>query len=138
MTFFESSSRSIFLFEHDLSGKPVPTFPDHALRRKGAPLWLDSRAIDDLEISAAVKRVKFPSGPQRTWADRISDDLLEAGRPQLLIDHDEISRRPRTRPIDQDGIACVGQPGTLQILSIKNCQRVGVSPHPVVRYAEQI
>src|ERR1700720_2242208 len=27
----ESSSRSIFLFEHDLFGKPVPTFPDHAL-----------------------------------------------------------------------------------------------------------
>jgi hypothetical protein len=22
---------SIFLFEHDLFGKPVPTFPDHAL-----------------------------------------------------------------------------------------------------------
>src|SRR6266436_5324181 len=31
MTFFESSSRSIFLFEHDLFGKPAPTFPDHAL-----------------------------------------------------------------------------------------------------------
>jgi hypothetical protein len=29
--FFESSSRSIFLFEHDLFGKPVSTFPDHAL-----------------------------------------------------------------------------------------------------------
>src|SRR5712692_914506 len=31
--FFESSSRSIFLFEHDLFGKPVPTFPDHALEQ---------------------------------------------------------------------------------------------------------
>src|SRR6266550_591066 len=40
MTFFESSSRSIFLFKHDLranafrvcrEGKPVPTFPDRAL-----------------------------------------------------------------------------------------------------------
>src|SRR5258705_7582559 len=31
--FFESSSRSILLFEHDLFGKPVPTFPDHALAR---------------------------------------------------------------------------------------------------------
>jgi hypothetical protein len=30
MTFFKSSSRPIFLFEHDLFGKPVPTFPDHA------------------------------------------------------------------------------------------------------------
>jgi hypothetical protein len=28
--FFESPSRSIFLFEHDLFEKPVPTFPDHA------------------------------------------------------------------------------------------------------------
>jgi hypothetical protein len=27
----ESPSRSIFLFEHDLFGKPVSTFPDHAL-----------------------------------------------------------------------------------------------------------
>jgi hypothetical protein len=34
MTFFESSSRSIFLFAHDLFGKPVPTFPDHALAAK--------------------------------------------------------------------------------------------------------
>src|SRR5258705_709000 len=31
MTFFESSARSILLFERDLFGKPVPTFPDHAL-----------------------------------------------------------------------------------------------------------
>src|SRR5215211_2460691 len=118
-----------------LFGKPVPTphqvrgrlFPDHALRRKGTPLGLNSRAVDDLEISAAVQRVKFSSGPQRARADRISHDLLEAGRrqlddfrqaetatvsvgailnrsPQLLIDHDEISRWPRARPIDQDGI----------------------------------
>jgi hypothetical protein len=26
-----SASRSSFLFEHDLFGKPVSTFPDHAL-----------------------------------------------------------------------------------------------------------
>ena len=38
MTFFESSSRSIFLFEHDLFGKPVPTFPDHALAIIGATI----------------------------------------------------------------------------------------------------
>jgi len=34
MLFVESPSRSIFLFEHDLFGKPVPTFPDHALGRR--------------------------------------------------------------------------------------------------------
>jgi hypothetical protein len=27
--------RFIFLLEHDLFGKPVPTFPDHALRPQG-------------------------------------------------------------------------------------------------------
>src|SRR5580704_5252472 len=31
MTFFESSSRSILLLEHDLFRKPVPTFRDHAV-----------------------------------------------------------------------------------------------------------
>src|SRR5262249_3634700 len=31
MTFFESSSLSSILFEHDLFGKPASTFPDHAL-----------------------------------------------------------------------------------------------------------
>jgi hypothetical protein len=36
----ESSSRSIFLFEHDLFGKLVPTFPDHALAdRETLLLW---------------------------------------------------------------------------------------------------
>src|SRR6266481_6283272 len=30
MTFLLTVIRSIFLFEHDLVGKPVPTFPDHA------------------------------------------------------------------------------------------------------------
>ena len=31
MSFRSIGIRSIFLFEHDLFGKPVPTFPDHAL-----------------------------------------------------------------------------------------------------------
>ena len=31
MTFLRIVIRSIFLFEHDLVEKPVPTFPDHAL-----------------------------------------------------------------------------------------------------------
>src|SRR5215467_7263559 len=33
MTFFESSSRFSFLFEHDLVRKPLHTFRDHALAR---------------------------------------------------------------------------------------------------------
>src|SRR5207237_9035058 len=37
--FFESSSRSIFVFEHDLFRKTGATFPDHALglTRRGLP-----------------------------------------------------------------------------------------------------
>src|ERR1043166_321704 len=35
--FFESSSRSSFLFEHDLFGKTLHTFPDHALGCGPAP-----------------------------------------------------------------------------------------------------
>jgi hypothetical protein len=31
MTFLRIVIRSIFLFEHDLFGKPLHTFPDHAL-----------------------------------------------------------------------------------------------------------
>jgi hypothetical protein len=31
MTFLRIVTRSSFLFEHDPFGKPVPTFPDHAL-----------------------------------------------------------------------------------------------------------
>jgi hypothetical protein len=38
----ESPSRFIFLFAHDLFGKPVSTFPDHALsHRKGSTLAQD-------------------------------------------------------------------------------------------------
>src|SRR6266700_3613904 len=44
--FFESSSRSIFLFEHDLFGKPRQTFPDHPLgaRRRLDPKVHKSRS----------------------------------------------------------------------------------------------
>src|SRR4051794_6638737 len=45
MTFLESSSRSIFLFEHDLFGKPLHTFPDHALLHFGAGFRPDARTV---------------------------------------------------------------------------------------------
>src|ERR1700730_14621908 len=38
--FFESSSRSILLLEHDLFRKPVPTFRDHAIAKEDSmPLF---------------------------------------------------------------------------------------------------
>jgi hypothetical protein len=37
----ESDHDLISLFEHDLFGKPVPTFPDHALKKKAA--WFPKR-----------------------------------------------------------------------------------------------
>src|SRR5712675_232395 len=53
MTFLESSSRSIFLLEHDLFGKPVPTFPDHALAlilAVGGELLLERRQFGKRRI----------------------------------------------------------------------------------------
>ena len=49
-----SASRSSFLFEHDLFGKPDSTFPDHAL---GAVL---AQAAADRRL---VCRCKQPTGP---------------------------------------------------------------------------
>src|SRR5215475_3074239 len=43
MTFFESSSRFSFLFEHDLFRKPLHTFRDHALARLRRPGSHDMR-----------------------------------------------------------------------------------------------
>src|SRR5712664_3370836 len=67
--FFESSSRSIFLFEHDLFGKPVPThrvvarghaFPDHALCGVAQPR---EEGIDALEQRGGVL-AEFAGGDQ--------------------------------------------------------------------------
>src|SRR5215207_5202750 len=91
---------------------------DELFRREGAPLWLNSCPVDDFQISVAIERVKFPSGPQRVRPDRMPHDLAEAGPgqfddlgkaetatipigavlnrpPQLSINRDEISGRPR-------------------------------------------
>ena len=53
MTFFES--RSIFLFEHDLFGKPLHTFPNHALElacRKPGQRVSDTLAIGRIRLGA--------------------------------------------------------------------------------------
>src|SRR6266851_3327541 len=56
------SSRSSLLFEHDLFGKPVPTFPDHALFRPDASvqrfgLVLEQRSDDFNGTLAAAKHL---------------------------------------------------------------------------------
>jgi hypothetical protein len=47
----------MFLFEHDLFGKPVPTFPDHALER--------FPVLPPKETPAAT-RPEFPGFRKRT------------------------------------------------------------------------
>src|SRR6266566_6368527 len=47
---------SSVLFEHDLFGKPVPTFPDHALLRVGASL---ARLPKTRGISLKALRVRW-------------------------------------------------------------------------------
>src|SRR5271155_5325220 len=59
--FFESSSRSIFLFEHDLFGKPVSTFPDHALSQS----FLDIQCHRSARLLAAGLRRGFQTASGR-------------------------------------------------------------------------
>src|SRR3979409_1193265 len=79
--FFESSSRSIFLFEHDLranasrlsEGKPVPThrvvarghaFPDHALADRGpAAAHLSLKKIVAIRTERAHRHPGSPQAP---------------------------------------------------------------------------
>src|SRR6266852_2049724 len=51
--FFESSSRSISFFEHDLFGKPVSTFPDHALAKTSGVIMI-RRFVGIAALVAAV------------------------------------------------------------------------------------
>src|ERR1700739_3091292 len=51
MIFFESSSRSTSLVEHDLFRKPVPTFRDHALKTNPKYRSVQARRLEE---SAAV------------------------------------------------------------------------------------
>src|SRR5215510_7268459 len=68
MTFFESSSRSSLLVEHDLFRKPVPTFRDHALVRPpysspAAPRARPRRASGSIRawrLQAMPARPRFP------------------------------------------------------------------------------
>src|SRR6267142_4469865 len=78
--FFESSYRAIFLFEHDLFGKPVPTrrvvarghaFPDHALaahsaaRRYAAGGSLRTARLQRAEIADELPCAVFPGTLKR-------------------------------------------------------------------------
>jgi hypothetical protein len=47
MTFLRIVIPLYFLFEHDLFGKPVPTFPDHALGLR--PHWSSSRRAQGVD-----------------------------------------------------------------------------------------
>src|SRR5207302_3417415 len=53
-----SSNRHLalsFLFEHDLFGKPVPTFPDHALTLNSAAAARSKGATRRLQLPAAAR-----------------------------------------------------------------------------------
>jgi hypothetical protein len=57
IAFSQTASRSIYLAEHDLFRKPVPTFWDHALTAQiGARLW---RSMMQLSL--------VPDRPDRHW-----------------------------------------------------------------------
>src|SRR5436190_20205573 len=61
MTFLRIVIRSIFLFEHDLFGKPVSTFPDHALKK-----WIAfalPRPLPEQRANASILETRPAEGP---------------------------------------------------------------------------
>src|SRR6266481_3446040 len=63
------------LFEHDLFGKPVPTFPDHALARGHIDHFV---AVEHLPSLGSVE-VAFPGGDD-DGGDAIADQIAERAR----------------------------------------------------------
>src|SRR3978361_2449324 len=68
----------VYLFEHDLFGKPVPTFPDHALSRS-------PRGTDQRQRGLGIK----PAVVERPARDR-AGQFFRARRQQRL---DVVDRR---------------------------------------------
>jgi hypothetical protein len=72
--FFESPSHSVFLFQHDLLGKPATTFPDHALSD-----GFRDQANPEYRIPGFVEQLHLPFGvllqAARNAAEQIAGDL---------------------------------------------------------------
>src|SRR6266446_9267841 len=84
MTFFESSSRSILLFEHDLFGKPVPTFPDHALGVEDH--YKDGETLSALsQLKATDRRQDKP--PRKQPEQKRNNLRAETGQHGALVGH---------------------------------------------------
>src|SRR5437879_11152447 len=81
--FFESSSRSILLFEHDLFGKPVPTFPDHAL--------VPCATADEISAYANSRPFFFQKWPGVTLSESLTGSHrgvgIRVGRIGRLAEH---------------------------------------------------
>ena len=75
----------ISLFEHDFFGKPVPTFPDHALKIR--PPLPDRRLLDvgDVLFNGSVGRSDIPGGSHSTLIKSIKDKLLPLGDDVAFI-----------------------------------------------------
>jgi hypothetical protein len=93
----ESTSRSRSSVEHDLFGKPVSTFPDHALARiheTGTRRWV-SRSK---EFAAAPTRPISCLGPQREAIGPTHNDDMGAGvTPRRDVQQYFSDSRPRAQ-----------------------------------------
>src|SRR5882762_3256500 len=99
------------LFEHDLFGKPVPTFPDHAL---GRPHQLQRRRQPEAALAGKRNGFQFRAlrvtGAGKTDANLVAAEyrILALGRGVLLIDDFALpaaARRTVGAEIVEKGIA---------------------------------
>jgi hypothetical protein len=72
----ESDHDLISLFEHDLFGKPVPTFPDHALKKKAA--WFPKRPF--LSYGGSTLTGDFRTSAPGAYFPAVSYSVAAANR----------------------------------------------------------
>src|SRR5207253_3237000 len=109
--FRETSSRSVFLREHDLFRKPAPTFRDHALSRSvGAGGHAHARLEDAVEVALVEKSAGCRDGARRLAA------LEPAPRgAKAAVDLVGVGREPglAAKGADQMRAGEAGEPGEL-------------------------
>src|ERR1700722_4742606 len=85
-----SASRSSFLFEHDLFGKPASTFPDHALTRELSNYF--RRRAGGTPISASKATLNAASSPRAS-----APPLAASTRPPMPASFGNLENPP-TQP----------------------------------------
>src|SRR5581483_11177760 len=104
-----------FQFEHDLAGKPVPTFSDHALEAQPALARRIGQRLDAavIEIAAAVEHDLLDAVFHRALGEQLADRLGRVDVGAGLLAHVFFQRRRRSQRltlqvVDDLGIDVLG------------------------------